>query len=325
MKDTTAWLINSAMQDVVTSGTGTAARLSSGMVVAGKTGTTSSNYDYWFCGSTPYYTASIWMGYDSNTNFSNSNLHKVIWRKIMDKIVEAEEQDTSATFEKPANIVTEKICAESGLLPSPDLCKTIITEYFAKDTVPTKTCDVHQNITLCDDTHYKATKHCPHTTTYHYTVNDSGDIYLDDADFIPPDDFMNTPCPEHDKKKKHKDKSSEEDDTETQIYQIGRNVDGDGYISGPETANAGDTVTLSFIANPGSILTNVVVDGVAQGAISEYTFENIKNDHFVIAIFVPEENIDAEPVPTGSARKDFSLRHLWLEYKRSYIGKYKSS
>jgi penicillin-binding protein 1A len=57
MKDTTAWLINNAMQDVVTSGTGTAARLSSGMVVAGKTGTTSSNYDYWFCGSTPYYTA----------------------------------------------------------------------------------------------------------------------------------------------------------------------------------------------------------------------------------------------------------------------------
>ena len=79
------------------------------MVVAGKTGTTSSNYDYWFCGSTPYYTASIWMGYDSNTDFSNSNTHKVIWRKIMDEIVETEKEDTSASFEKPIDIVTAKV------------------------------------------------------------------------------------------------------------------------------------------------------------------------------------------------------------------------
>ncbi|MBR1597539.1 MAG: PBP1A family penicillin-binding protein [Lachnospiraceae bacterium] len=302
MKETTAWLINNAMQDVVTSGTGTAARLSSGMVVAGKTGTTSSNYDYWFCGSTPYYTASVWMGYDSNTDFSNSNLHKVIWRKIMDKIVEEEGQDTSATFEKPANIVTEKVCASSGLLPSPDLCKTIITEYFAKDTVPTKTCDLHQDITLCDETHYKATKYCPHTTTYHYTVNDNGDITLEDANFNPPYDFMNTTCPEHTKKKNNKKDDSSSDDEEdlsNTTYTFTANVDGDGYISGPLTASAGESVTFTFTPNTGYVLANVVVDGVAQGAVPTYTFENISSDHTIIAIFVPDENIDAEPAPIG--------------------------
>lgn len=303
MKDTTAWLINNAMQDVVTSGTGTAARLSSGMVVAGKTGTTSSNYDYWFCGSTPYYTASIWMGYDSNTDFSNSNLHKVIWRKIMDKIVEEEEQDTSATFEKPGNIVTEKVCATSGLLPAPGLCSSIITEYFAKDTVPTKTCDLHQSVTLCDETHYKATNACPHTTTYNYSVNENGDITLKDADFAPPSDFINTPCPEHPEKEKKKKKKDEESDDfydDQTVYNIQANTDGDGYISGPLYAYAGDTITLTFNANPGSVLSNVVIDGVAQGAITSYTFENISSDHEVIAVFTMEENIESEPAPTGA-------------------------
>ena len=304
MKETTAWLINNAMQDVVKSGTGTAARLSSGMVVSGKTGTTSSNYDYWFCGSTPYYTASIWMGYDSNTDFSNGNLHKVIWRKIMDKIVAEEKQDTSATFEKPSNIVTEKVCATSGLLPAPNVCTSIITEYFAKDTVPTKTCDLHQSIKLCDETHYKATSQCPHTTTYNYSVNENGDITLKDADFAPPADFIDTPCPEHPEKEKKKKKSDDESDefyNDQTVYNIRANTDGDGYISGPLYAFAGDSITLTFNANPGSTLTNVVIDGVAQGAITSYTFENISSDHEVIAIFVMDENINAEPIaPEGT-------------------------
>ena len=47
-----------------------------------KTGTTSNNYDYWFCGYTPYYTASVWTGYDYNTSFDNDeDYHKVIWKK----------------------------------------------------------------------------------------------------------------------------------------------------------------------------------------------------------------------------------------------------
>ena len=45
------------LTSVVTSGTGSRARLSN-MTVAGKTGTTNNNYDQWFVGYTPYYTAS---------------------------------------------------------------------------------------------------------------------------------------------------------------------------------------------------------------------------------------------------------------------------
>ena len=56
MKESTAYSINELLKGVVRSGTGTEAAFS-GMTIAGKTGTTSSNYDRYFVGYTPYYTA----------------------------------------------------------------------------------------------------------------------------------------------------------------------------------------------------------------------------------------------------------------------------
>ncbi|MCM1157520.1 MAG: transglycosylase domain-containing protein [Bacteroidales bacterium] len=303
MKSTTAWLINNAMQDVVTSGTGTTARLSSGMVVAGKTGTTSSNYDYWFCGSTPYYTAGIWMGYDANTDFSNSNSHKAIWRKIMDKIVEMEGQDTSATFEKPSDIVTAKICSTSGMLPAENQCTTVVNEYFAKDTEPTKTCDLHQTVTLCNESHYKAGAYCPETTIYHYQVDDNGRVSLTDADFNPPIDFIDTECPIH----TEQSMSTEDPDSaggsgpgdaspgSDIVYTISTLVEGGGSISGKTEAKAGETVKLTFTPNDGYVISNVTVDGVAVGAVSSYTFRKIKSNHTVVVTFVASTGNEAPP------------------------------
>ena len=57
---------DSALESVITQGTGTSAALSN-QPVAGKTGTTNNETDKWFCGFTPYYTASIWLGYDDNS------------------------------------------------------------------------------------------------------------------------------------------------------------------------------------------------------------------------------------------------------------------
>ena len=51
------------LQTVITSGTGRGYSL--GMIpCAGKTGTTNDNKDGWFVGYTPYYTTSVWVGYD---------------------------------------------------------------------------------------------------------------------------------------------------------------------------------------------------------------------------------------------------------------------
>ncbi len=298
MKETTAWLINNAMQDVVTKGTGTPARLSSGMVVAGKTGTTSSNYDYWFCGSTPYYTASIWMGYDVNTDFRNNDTHKIIWRKIMDKVIEAEGQDVSAKFERPNDIETVTVCASSGLLPAEGQCNSTISEYFAKNTAPTKTCELHQTVKLCDDSHYKATKYCPDTTTYHYSTDENGTVTLQDADFIPPNNFLNADCPLHTKEtEEEKRKKKKEDDNisdSANTHSITMVVQGGGRIDGPSQVEDGESATFSFVPNTGYIILNITIDGEAMGAINSYTISEVTEDHHVVATFIPESN----PEPT---------------------------
>jgi membrane peptidoglycan carboxypeptidase len=56
------------MKGVVTGGTGTAAALSSGQTVAGKTGTSENYHDVTFTGLTPYFSCSIWMGDPTNEN-----------------------------------------------------------------------------------------------------------------------------------------------------------------------------------------------------------------------------------------------------------------
>ena len=139
IKDSTAALLTSAMQDVVNSGTGTACQLPN-MPVAGKTGTTTSNKDLWFCGFTPYYTCAVWGGYDDNKECSyDTNFRFRIWKSIMSRVhanLETKE------FTMPASVQQKTICSISGLLAVSGNCPGI-TEYFATDTLPTESCPGH--------------------------------------------------------------------------------------------------------------------------------------------------------------------------------------
>ena len=89
LKSSTATLLTQGMTSVITEGTGKACKLKKDMPVSGKTGTTSSSYDLWFCGYTPYLTASIWTGYDENKELAGDQAyHEKLWAKIMDQINE---------------------------------------------------------------------------------------------------------------------------------------------------------------------------------------------------------------------------------------------
>lgn len=82
-----AWIMVDIMKGVVSGGgTGSAAAIS-GVQVAGKTGTTSDEYDLWFDGYTPKYTASLWMGNDYNIKLSGmSGWAAGLWGKIMSQV-----------------------------------------------------------------------------------------------------------------------------------------------------------------------------------------------------------------------------------------------
>ena len=141
MKASTAALITSAMEDVMKYGTGRMGRLS-GMVCAGKTGTTTDTRDLWFSGYTPYLTGSIWSGYDDNQEMDgNESYHLVIWRKVMERINSAMAYK-SVKFEMPEDVVRRSLCSETGKLAT-DSCTKKYTEYYAKDTLPKQTCPGH--------------------------------------------------------------------------------------------------------------------------------------------------------------------------------------
>lgn len=205
LKDSTAFLLTDAMAGSMVSSrkfaragagpssTSPAAAIP-GMSNAGKSGTTSANNDIWFVGYTPYYTAGIWAGCDSNQRLTKQNggtsFHKVIWRKIMTRVHEGM---SDPGFTVPDSIETAEICRKSGKLAVSGVCDNdprgnpVYTEYFAKGTVPTDVCNNHVRATVCSISHKLPTPYCPERTTAVFMVLPPGETgETDDSPFAMP-------------------------------------------------------------------------------------------------------------------------------------------
>ena len=165
MKDMTAWYITDMLETTVQTGTGTAAQLEN-MTVAGKTGTTSRDFDRWFAGYTPYYTSVVWCGYNDPEEIvltdSETNPAIVMWKKVMEQV---HQNLKNKAFKQPANLVEVTVCRDSGLLPS-DACaldprgeRTVRVTLSAHD-VPTETCNVHKEIEICNASGHVANEYC---------------------------------------------------------------------------------------------------------------------------------------------------------------------
>lgn len=163
IKETTAFLLTDAMVDVVTKGSGASANFGN-MAIAGKTGTTTGDNDVWFCGYTPYYTASVWIGFDNNAKLSSkrgeTTLARRLWRLVMEEV---HKDLPNQAFPVPSTgLVQATVCSRSGKLPISGWCDgTLATEWFAEGTVPTDTCDVHYQGMICSYSNLPACETCP--------------------------------------------------------------------------------------------------------------------------------------------------------------------
>ena len=109
-----AYVITDMLTAVVKEGIGNNAALSSGIPVAGKTGSTNNYLDTWFVGYTPYYVGSTYIGDDAGVKNEDGTIMQRrrieggaamtpsrLWAKIMNRIHQNLEYKT---FTKPDNV-----------------------------------------------------------------------------------------------------------------------------------------------------------------------------------------------------------------------------
>ncbi len=107
----TAFLMQELLKGVVQSGTGAGLTIP-GMDTCGKTGTTDENKDKWFIGFTPYYCATVWVGFDSPRVISTgTTLANSIWKSIMTEIHKGLDNEK---FNVPSGIIRANVCGFTG-------------------------------------------------------------------------------------------------------------------------------------------------------------------------------------------------------------------
>ena len=151
--------MNYCLQNVVNSGTGGEARIS-GQNVAGKTGTTSSNRDRWFCGYTKYYAAAVWCGYHNpeviRITSGENNPAAVLFRKVLTPVHSGL---PSKALYSTANFRGYGVCLDTGLAAS-SACELDLRNYLHgtartgyayayPDDGPSGTCNRHVLVDYC--------------------------------------------------------------------------------------------------------------------------------------------------------------------------------
>lgn len=166
-----AWYMQNVLNNAVLSGTGWAAYMDD-YSVCGKTGTTSDDFDRWFCGFTPYYTASVWCGFDENEEIDlvgdTTNPSVRLWKAVMQELHKGKE---SRYFPVPSNTTRVSICVDSGGLAT-DVCKEVLVEkdkvksrvekvlIFDEDIAGLKECSFHEKKKICPETGKLANEYC---------------------------------------------------------------------------------------------------------------------------------------------------------------------
>jgi len=144
IKPTTAFLTTTILKAAITDPNATGLRASNiGRPAAGKTGTSSDEYDAWFLGYTPQITTGVWVGYLTERSLGagegGGKTALPIWLEYMkDAHTDMEKMD----FKVPSGIMFANIDNVSGRLSSADSDpKSVIRQAFVIGSEPTGRAD----------------------------------------------------------------------------------------------------------------------------------------------------------------------------------------
>ena len=154
--------MNYCLVNAANHGTGTGA-VFSGMQIAGKTGTTSSSKDRWFCGYTGHYTAAVWTGYDTPAKINLSyNPACTLWKKVMQPIHKGLKSISLYSTKKMSSVT---VCLDSGKRAT-SACKNDVrggrtqTVLVYPEDKPSGSCNVHTEVQYCTEGMGVANEYC---------------------------------------------------------------------------------------------------------------------------------------------------------------------
>ena len=171
--DSTAYMIVDMLKSVVSSGTGTSAKIK-GQTVGGKTGTNSDQKGVFFAGMTGYYASALWIGHDNykalSSKSTGSGAAAPLWQACMSKLhAGLPNRDILEGNASNYNLIRVETCGVSGQLAT-DACRHdamgygTVTDYWANGTQPTVYCQMHGTETVCSETGMLASPWCPNPT-----------------------------------------------------------------------------------------------------------------------------------------------------------------
>lgn len=250
--------------------------------VAGKTGTTNESDNFWFAGVTPYYSGSVWIGYDIPQKMNGSSGSAA---SLFGKVMSVIHSGLGYTdIEAPSGLVQAKVCKDSGKSPT-DLCyqdqrgNRVKTEYFIEGTEPKSVCDVHVMVTVNSSNNKLANDNTPARLRANkvFIKKSNANPNADDYPFVVP---------------------TAEDDTKPEekisLSQIGLRSNMDLYDAIVILNNRGIKYSFNGLSVSGSI-------NPGQYTLTSFTSEINTGETVVLTIKVttntPDEDIGATPTP----------------------------
>ncbi|MBI5448100.1 MAG: penicillin-binding protein 1A [Gammaproteobacteria bacterium] len=144
-----AFMMDSAMQDVIRRGTGRGALVLGRSDLAGKTGTTNDKMDAWFSGFNSDLVATVWVGFDQPQPLKEYGAQAALplWNSFMEKALQGKPFHQLA---QPPGVVSVLIDPKTGLKARPNQSNAV-SEYFLESKVPTAVAPLEQVVESTED------------------------------------------------------------------------------------------------------------------------------------------------------------------------------
>ena len=143
-----AFLMSSLLQDVVSRGTGAAARagLPAALPVLGKTGTTNAAQDVWFIGATPQLVAGVWLGFDQprplGAGATGGRLAAPVFARVLSSWERG--QALPPAWSPPPGIEAHEVDIRTGGLATSGCPREqVALEWYLPGTAPSSDCSEH--------------------------------------------------------------------------------------------------------------------------------------------------------------------------------------